>query len=70
MQLMMETRGLESSPITPQMFANAGREHMEKYGMYVCVYCCVEVVIVYTIRCIFDRENINGFDTKQQSVYL
>ena len=36
-QLMMETRGLESSPITPQMFANAGREHMEKYGVYVCI---------------------------------
>jgi len=35
-QVMMETRGLGASPITPQMFANAGQEHMEKYGI-VCV---------------------------------
>ncbi|XP_004364627.1 sterol carrier protein 2 [Capsaspora owczarzaki ATCC 30864] len=30
--VMAETRGLEASPMTAQMFGNAGREHMEKYG--------------------------------------
>ena len=37
-QKMMETRGIESSPMMPQMFGNAGREHMEKYG--TCVLLC------------------------------
>ncbi|CAH1773112.1 unnamed protein product [Owenia fusiformis] len=32
LQNMVDNRGLESTPITPQMFGNAGREHMEKYG--------------------------------------
>jgi len=31
LESMMETRGLEPAPIAPQMFGNAGREHMEKY---------------------------------------
>ncbi len=30
--LMVELRGLEQAPGAPQMFGNAGREHMEKYG--------------------------------------
>ena len=32
MNVMMEKRGLEQVPFAPQMFGNAGREHMEKYG--------------------------------------
>jgi len=31
-EVMMDKYGLESSPMTSQMFGNAGREHMEKYG--------------------------------------
>ncbi|CAK5082168.1 unnamed protein product [Meloidogyne enterolobii] len=31
-QLMADTYGLQAAPITSQMFGNAGREHMEKYG--------------------------------------
>ena len=31
-KLMLELRGLAPSPPAPQMFGNAGREHMEKYG--------------------------------------
>ena len=27
-----QMRGMESAPIAPQLFGNAGREHMEKYG--------------------------------------
>lgn len=29
---MMQLRGFEPSPVAPQMFGNAGREHMERYG--------------------------------------
>ncbi|KAI1693455.1 SCP-2 sterol transfer family domain-containing protein [Ditylenchus destructor] len=31
-QLMADTYGLQAAPVTSQMFGNAGREHMEKYG--------------------------------------
>jgi acetyl-CoA acetyltransferase len=31
-KLMVETRGFAKAPPAPQMFGNAGREHMEKYG--------------------------------------
>jgi sterol carrier protein 2 len=31
-QVMSETYGISNSPITCQMFGNAGKEHMEKYG--------------------------------------
>jgi acetyl-CoA acyltransferase len=29
---MIKLRGFEASPVAPQMFGNAGREHMERYG--------------------------------------
>lgn len=29
---MVDSHGIEAAPLTPQMFGNAGREHMEKYG--------------------------------------
>jgi acetyl-CoA acyltransferase len=32
MQRMFEVRGPEDSPFAPQMFGNAGRDHMDKYG--------------------------------------
>jgi sterol carrier protein 2 len=32
MKVMMEKRGFEKAPPMPQLFGNAGREHMEKYG--------------------------------------
>lgn len=32
LEIMINKYGLASAPITPQMFANAGKEHMEKYG--------------------------------------
>ena len=31
-KLMVETRGFAKAPGAPQIFGNAGREHMEKYG--------------------------------------
>lgn len=30
--MMMEVRGFAKAPVAPQMFGNAGREHMDKYG--------------------------------------
>lgn len=32
MEVMINCYGLEAAPGAPQMFGNAGREHMEKYG--------------------------------------
>jgi sterol carrier protein 2 len=32
--VMVEARGFAPAPAAPQMFGNAGREHMEKYGMW------------------------------------
>nr|XP_002734828.2 PREDICTED: non-specific lipid-transfer protein-like [Saccoglossus kowalevskii] len=32
LQHMADTRGLTESPVAAQMFGNAGREHMERYG--------------------------------------
>ena len=31
-EVMANTYGIETTPMAPQMFGNAGREHMEKYG--------------------------------------
>lgn len=31
-ELMAELAGMDASPVTAQMFGNAGKEHMEKYG--------------------------------------
>jgi acetyl-CoA acetyltransferase len=31
--VMIQQRGFANAPGAPQMFGNAGREHMEKYGM-------------------------------------
>jgi sterol carrier protein 2 len=30
--LMVDVAGMDASPVTAQMFGNAGREHMQKYG--------------------------------------
>ncbi|GAB0193174.1 sterol carrier protein 2 [Grus japonensis] len=32
MEIMINKYGLASAPVAPQMFASAGKEHMEKYG--------------------------------------
>lgn len=40
MEVMMNGHGLEKGPVTAQMFGNAGREHMEKYGNYIMLYTC------------------------------
>ena len=31
-EVMLETFGIAAAPITPQMFGNAGREHMSQFG--------------------------------------
>ncbi len=33
--VMAETYGLFPAPMTAQMFGNAGKEHMEKYGTWI-----------------------------------
>lgn len=32
MEVMISKEGLAAAPVTPQMFGNAGKEHMKKYG--------------------------------------
>lgn len=32
MEVMINRYGMDAAPAAPQMFGNAGREHMEKYG--------------------------------------
>lgn len=34
MEVMINCYGMAAAPATPQMFGNAGREHMEKYGKH------------------------------------
>lgn len=34
MEVMINRYGLEAAPAAPQMFGNAGKEHMEKYGAF------------------------------------
>lgn len=34
MEVMINRYGMAAAPAAPQMFGNAGREHMEKYGIY------------------------------------
>lgn len=38
MEVMINRYGMVAAPAAPQMFGNAGREHMEKYGTY---FTCV-----------------------------
>lgn len=41
LEVMINKEGLAAGPLTPQMFGNAGKEHMKKYGeinyMYIRV---------------------------------
>lgn len=34
MEVMINRYGLQAAPAAPQMFGNAGKEHMEKYGNF------------------------------------
>lgn len=37
MEVVINKHGLVAAPVTPQLFGNAGKEHMEKYGeIYLC----------------------------------
>lgn len=35
MEVMINRYGMAAAPAAPQMFGNAGREHMEKYGKHI-----------------------------------
>lgn len=41
MEVVINRHGLAAAPVTPQLFGNAGKEHMEKYGeiyLRVCMH--------------------------------
>jgi hypothetical protein len=52
--VMLELRDLTAAPMAPQLFGNAGLEHMEKYGAYVgvcvCACTCVPMSCLCTCR--------------------
>ena len=35
LEVVINKHGLAAAPITPQLFGNAGKEHMEKYGEFL-----------------------------------
>lgn len=37
MEVMINLYGMAAAPGAPQMFGNAGREHMEKYGAFYLI---------------------------------
>ena len=37
MEVVINRHGLAAAPVTPQLFGNAGKEHMEKYGEIQCI---------------------------------
>ncbi len=49
-EVLSDNYGIGSAPITPQMFASAGREHMEKYGIYMYMYMSVYMYSVLLFR--------------------
>lgn len=43
LEVMMNNEGLVAAPVTPQMFGNAGREHMRKYGEKKLIFKTLKV---------------------------
>lgn len=41
MEVVINRHGLAAAPVTPQLFGNAGKEHMEKYGEIYDTYVTV-----------------------------
>ena len=44
-EVLSNTFGVSGDPITAQMFGNAGREHMEKYGRMLKLFSVILVMI-------------------------
>lgn len=42
MEVMINRYGLEAAPAAPQMFGNAGKEHMEKYGAFLLLVALIK----------------------------
>ena len=55
---MLETNELTAAPIKPQMFGNAGREHMKKYGKTRTSKYCIWNVIIIAIHALFHDHSI------------
>lgn len=43
MEVVINRHGLVAAPVTPQLFGNAGREHMEKYGEILWLYRLIDL---------------------------
>lgn len=53
MEVMMNNYEFAAAPVTPQMFGNAGKEHMEKYGKYLIIK------FVISLRVMVNTDNKN-----------
>lgn len=58
MEVMINRYGLEAAPAAPQMFGNAGKEHMEKYGAFLL---SLYVAVVKTQRSTITRSSNVSF---------
>ena len=48
--VLSDTYGIAAAPITPQMFASAGKEHMEKYGQgKTCTFTALGVLCYFAL---------------------
>lgn len=56
MEVMINRYGMVAAPPAPQLFGNAGREHMEKYGTrYMCVKVRSSILDLKSDVCILHR---------------
>lgn len=44
--LMAEQFGMSAAPMASQLFGNAGKEHMQKYGTCVSISACTCVCVL------------------------
>ena len=63
MDVLANTHGIAAAPITPQMFASAGKEHMQKYGegCFVPIPPCSRSLVPYR-----DDSRAHGKDSVEE----
>ena len=59
-EVMINKEGIAAAPLTPQMFGNAGKEHMKKYGEINYMYIRVRWKLIMIIK--------NGLNLFEQAI--
>lgn len=65
-EVMINKEGLAAAPLTPQMFGNAGKEHMKKYGEinynnYMYIRVRWKIIMTIKIACLFQQAVIQFY---------